>query len=173
MAVGPEFRRGLVHYPPVKITEARPRSPRYLSEQERIVIADLLAAKMTVRGIAAHLGRSPSTIVARSAATAIRTGGIAPITQSMRLEPVLASLGRGGSLLMRFWPSLSRGCWPSAGAQSRSRTSCVICSSGSAGVGCVPSRSIRRSTTRRWLSLARHAVVVAADVYSACSDVGG
>ncbi len=53
---------GLVHYPPVKITEARPRSPRYLSEQERIVIADLLAAKMTVRGIAAHLGRSPSTI---------------------------------------------------------------------------------------------------------------
>ena len=52
----------LVHYPPVKITQARPRSPRYLSEQERIVIADLLAAKMTVRGIAAQLGRSPSTI---------------------------------------------------------------------------------------------------------------
>jgi transposase, IS30 family len=43
----------LVHYPPVRITQARPRSPRYLSERERIVIADLLAAKMTVRGIAA------------------------------------------------------------------------------------------------------------------------
>ncbi|MGH3264179.1 MAG: IS30 family transposase [Trebonia sp.] len=51
-----------VIYPPVKITEARPRSPRYLSEQERIQIADLLAAKMTVRGIAEQIGRAPSTI---------------------------------------------------------------------------------------------------------------
>ena len=46
----------------MKITEPRPRSPRYLSEQERIRIADLLAAKMSVRGIAAKLGRAPSTI---------------------------------------------------------------------------------------------------------------
>jgi IS30 family transposase len=52
----------LVIYPPVKINEARPRSPRYLSEQERIQIADLRAAKMTVRGIAEQLGRAPSTI---------------------------------------------------------------------------------------------------------------
>jgi IS30 family transposase len=52
----------LVQYAPVKITEAKPRSPRYLSEQERIVIADLVCAKMTVRGIAGRLGRSPSTI---------------------------------------------------------------------------------------------------------------
>jgi IS30 family transposase len=52
----------LVIHPPVKIEESRPRSPRYLSEQERIRIADLLAAKMTVRGIAEQLGRAPSTI---------------------------------------------------------------------------------------------------------------
>ena len=52
----------LVIYPPVKINESRPRSPRYLSEQERIRIADLIAAKTTVRGIAEQLGRSPSTI---------------------------------------------------------------------------------------------------------------
>ena len=52
----------LVIYPPVKIEESRPRSPRYLSEQERIRIADLLAAKTTVRGIAEQLGRAPSTI---------------------------------------------------------------------------------------------------------------
>jgi len=32
----------LVIYPPVKIEQAKPRSPRYLSEQERIRIADLL-----------------------------------------------------------------------------------------------------------------------------------
>ena len=52
----------LVIYPPVKITEAKPRSPRYLSEQERIQIADLLAANTSVRGIAAQMGRAPSTI---------------------------------------------------------------------------------------------------------------
>ncbi|MGZ6693895.1 MAG: IS30 family transposase [Solirubrobacteraceae bacterium] len=52
----------LVHYAPVKIVEAKPRSPRYLSEQERIAIADGLCAKMTVRGIAGRLERSPSTI---------------------------------------------------------------------------------------------------------------
>jgi transposase, IS30 family len=52
----------LVIYPPVKIIESRSRSPRYLSELERIRIADLLAAKMSVRGIAEELGRAPSTI---------------------------------------------------------------------------------------------------------------
>jgi IS30 family transposase len=52
----------LVIYAPVKINEARPRSPRYLSEQERIQIADLLAAKTSVRRIAEQLGRAPSTI---------------------------------------------------------------------------------------------------------------
>jgi transposase, IS30 family len=51
-----------VIYAPVKINEVRPRSPRYLSEQERIQIADLLAAKTSVRGIAEQLGRAPSTI---------------------------------------------------------------------------------------------------------------
>ncbi len=52
----------LVHYPPVKIKETRLRSPRYLSEQERIRIADLLSAGVAVRGIAAELGRAPSTV---------------------------------------------------------------------------------------------------------------
>jgi IS30 family transposase len=49
-------------YAPVKIADTKPRSRRYLSEQERVLIADLLAARMTVRGIAAELGRAPSTI---------------------------------------------------------------------------------------------------------------
>jgi transposase, IS30 family len=52
----------LLHYPPVKAKDVRPRSPRYLSERERIRIADLLAAGATVRGIAVELGRAPSTI---------------------------------------------------------------------------------------------------------------
>lgn len=52
----------VVHYPPVKIKELGPRSPRYLSERERISIADLLSVGVTVRGIAAELGRAPSTV---------------------------------------------------------------------------------------------------------------
>jgi IS30 family transposase len=52
----------LVIYAPVKINETKPRSPRYLSEQERIQIADLLAATTSLRGIAERLGRAPSTI---------------------------------------------------------------------------------------------------------------
>ncbi|HEY2657322.1 MAG TPA: IS30 family transposase [Solirubrobacteraceae bacterium] len=46
----------------MRITEAKPRSPRNLSEHERIQIADLLAARMSVRRIAEQMGRAPSTI---------------------------------------------------------------------------------------------------------------
>jgi IS30 family transposase len=51
-----------LHYPGV--VNARPReiSPRFLSEDERVVIADRHRAHHTVRAIAAELGRSPSTI---------------------------------------------------------------------------------------------------------------
>jgi IS30 family transposase len=52
----------LVIYPPVNITEPKPRSPRYLSEQERILIADLLAARVSVRSITEQMRRAPSTI---------------------------------------------------------------------------------------------------------------
>jgi len=51
-----------LHYPAMKILPSRPRSPRYLSELERIRIADLRSAGVTVRGIARELGRAPSTI---------------------------------------------------------------------------------------------------------------
>jgi IS30 family transposase len=52
----------VLHYPPVKAKDVRPRSPRYLSEQERIRIADMLSSGESVRGIAGELGRAPSTI---------------------------------------------------------------------------------------------------------------
>ena len=51
-----------LHYPAVKITEPKLRSPRYLSEAERIAIADLLNGGARIRAIARELGRSPSTI---------------------------------------------------------------------------------------------------------------
>ena len=52
----------LRHYPAVKIVEPRARSPRYLSQPERIAIADRLAGGESVRAIARGLGRAPSTI---------------------------------------------------------------------------------------------------------------
>lgn len=51
-----------VHYPPVRIQPPRCRHPRYLSLDERTVIADLRREKRTVRAIAQELGRSPATI---------------------------------------------------------------------------------------------------------------
>ncbi len=52
-----------VHYPAVcSLKPTKPRHPRYLSLEERTMIADLVRAKKTMREIAAKLGRSPATI---------------------------------------------------------------------------------------------------------------
>jgi IS30 family transposase len=50
-----------VHYPPVRMVTPPKRHPRYLSLNERMVIADLRREKRTVREIARDLGRSPAT----------------------------------------------------------------------------------------------------------------
>ncbi len=49
------------YYPPVH-AEPKAISPRYLSEEERVLIGDLLAAGYSQRSVAAQLRRSPSTI---------------------------------------------------------------------------------------------------------------
>src|SRR6266550_4955649 len=51
-----------LHYAPVAGAGRREISPRYLSEDERIRIADLRRAGAGVRAIAEQTGRSPSTI---------------------------------------------------------------------------------------------------------------
>jgi IS30 family transposase len=51
-----------LHYPPVIGARRREISPRYLSEVERVGIADLRRAGLGVRAIAAELKRSPSTV---------------------------------------------------------------------------------------------------------------
>jgi transposase, IS30 family len=105
----------LVIYAPVKITEARPRSPRYLSEQERIQIADLLAARMGVRSIAEQLGRAPSTIsreirrnsdpdgryCPHQAEQAARRRAGKPRTRRLAVDGVLAEVV--GRLLAKRW----------------------------------------------------------------------
>lgn len=51
-----------LHYPPVITPREAAISARYLSEEERVRIADLRRAGCTLRSIGAELGRSPSTI---------------------------------------------------------------------------------------------------------------
>jgi transposase, IS30 family len=51
-----------LHYPPVVGARKAAISPRFLSEDERVRIADLRRAGLGVRVIAGQLGRSPSTI---------------------------------------------------------------------------------------------------------------
>lgn len=53
---------GLLHYPPVDSSRAAVISSRYLSEDERILIADLHRAGLSSRAIAEQVRRSPSTI---------------------------------------------------------------------------------------------------------------
>ena len=51
-----------LHYPAVIDTRKREISPRYLSEDERVRIADLDRSGRAVRAIARELGRDPATI---------------------------------------------------------------------------------------------------------------
>ena len=51
-----------VHYPPVIGAGKAEISPRYLSEDDRVRIADLRRAGLGVRAVAGQLGRSPSTV---------------------------------------------------------------------------------------------------------------
>jgi transposase, IS30 family len=51
-----------LHYPPVTTTRKAEISPRFLSEDERVRIADLQRHGRSVRAIAVGLGRSPSTV---------------------------------------------------------------------------------------------------------------
>ncbi len=49
-------------YPPISRRKPSVISVRFLSETERIIIADLLHSRRSVRAIAMELGRSPSTV---------------------------------------------------------------------------------------------------------------
>jgi len=50
------------HYPSVTLPSGRQLSPRFLSEDERVRLADLHRRGFGVRSIATQLGRSPSTV---------------------------------------------------------------------------------------------------------------
>jgi hypothetical protein len=67
---------GRAHYYPPIATPPVVISARFLSEDERVLIGDLLRAGQSVRSIAAQLGRSRPRSAGRSAATAARRATI-------------------------------------------------------------------------------------------------
>ncbi len=69
-----------VHYPPMHASRPKPRHPRYLSLEERTIIADLHREKKTVREIAVVLGWSPATISRELRRNADATGRYLPGT---------------------------------------------------------------------------------------------
>lgn len=67
-----------VRIAPLSPSIARPISPRFLSEDERVQIAELRLDGATVRAIAAELGRSPSTISRELRRNALASGKYRP-----------------------------------------------------------------------------------------------
>lgn len=64
--------------PPLDRLAVREISPRYLSQDERIVIADLLRSGLGVRQIADKLGREPSTVSRELRRNSRRDGAYRP-----------------------------------------------------------------------------------------------
>jgi IS30 family transposase len=96
---------------------AHPRSARYLSEQERVVIADQRRARHTMRAIARELGRDVSSISREPArnkeagrayrpltAQRMATARLAcPRARKVAKDPVLAAAKRSHQLAEGFF----------------------------------------------------------------------
>lgn len=99
----PSAGGGLLHYPSVITSRTAVVSPRYLSHDERVVIADLSRAGLSSRRIAEQVGRSPSTVsreLARNSAPDGRYGAASaqqraagrrrrPRPRRLEVDPVL------------------------------------------------------------------------------------
>ena len=149
----PTSAGGVLHYPPVLSTRLVAVSPRYLSEDERGVIADLHRAGMSARLIATEIGRSPST-VSRELARNTGPGGRYGATVAQRL----ASGRRRRPRLRRVEHDvvLCSSCssvWTFGGARNRSATPWVL-SSRTSQPGSWPRRACTKRCTRqiRWCS---------------------
>lgn len=85
-------------YAPIVEVRAEPViSPRFLSEEERVQLADLRKAGHTIRAIAAVLGRAPSTISRELRRNSGRTGVYRPF-HAQKLARVRRSRVRPGKI---------------------------------------------------------------------------
>src|SRR5690348_1953385 len=112
------------HYDPVIIVKT-PVSARFLSEDERITIADLRRRGHTLRDIGAQLGRAPSTIsreLRRNQAPRAATGRFEP---NVWLWHAGSAPAAARSAATRSWPASCRTGSTSAGVPPRSALRCT------------------------------------------------
>jgi IS30 family transposase len=78
------YRNGVVvgFVPPLDRLAVRQISSRYLSQDERIEIADLRQCGLNLRAIARRLGRAPSTISRELRRNAVAGRGYQPVRRS-------------------------------------------------------------------------------------------
>jgi len=142
-----------VHYPPVRIPRSpTPRHPRYLSLEERTLIADLHRERKTLREIAEAVGRHPSTISRELGRNSDAAGRYLPGTAQRLMadrgqRPRRRRVAVDDELRTVVLTLLGKRWSPEQVAHNlRERFPASV--SGS----CVPSRSTRPSTTPAWTS---------------------
>jgi lambda repressor-like predicted transcriptional regulator len=142
------YRHGVVagFVPALDPRALRQVSARLLSQDERVEIADLRQAGLSIRRIAEQLARAPSTVsreLRRNAAQAGGTGRSRRTGARPRGGPAII---RGASRSARHSGNWLASCWPSGGARGRSAASCGSGFRTSRRCGCVTRASTRPST---------------------------
>jgi len=151
----PNPRGGVREYPPVITKPVVVLSPRFLSENERAVIAHEHDRGTTVRATAMLLGRSPSTVSRELRRNSDPAGVYRPalahrLARDRRRRHRLRRLACDGCC-----GSSSSSVWTCGGARSRSRPPCAssgptthAVSPGRSVVASCPDRSARRRYRR-------------------------
>jgi transposase, IS30 family len=134
--------------PPLERLAVRQISARFLSQEERIVIGDLRRDGLSVRGIAAVLGRAPSTISRELRRDSRPASGYRPFDAhrqalQRRVRHHRRRIDRDDSC-----DEWSLSCWSCGGVRLRSLATCGHDSPTIRNVGSATKRSTRPFTSR-------------------------
>jgi hypothetical protein len=137
-------RRVLDLAPVITTAPTKQYSPRYLSEDERVHLADMRREGRPIRDAAALMARSPSTISRELRRGADDSGRFRPFEahrKALGHHRLYRASRMSGDAVLRDWVAdRLKAHW------SRSRAGCVTRSQASRGAGCARSRSTRRCT---------------------------
>ena len=147
------LKGGMVKFvEPLDHLQVRAISPRYLSQEERLSIADLHQSGLGVRSIAEQIGRAASTISRELRRNQHVDGSYRPFEahrQAVRRRAKPRPRRLEANQHLRSW---SDTCWRSGGARRRSPATCrpgsPVQPSSSGRCGCVTKPSIKPSTSQ-------------------------
>ena len=143
------FKSGAeLQYPPMAITRTTCLSARFLSEDERVLIADRVRAGASLRAIGRELGVLPRRSAGRCAATVTTQDGTARSPLSGWPCSVWFVPRSAGWRAIRCCGTRSRGGWTSDGAPNRSLTR-YGCSTRTRARGTWSTRASTRRSTQR------------------------